>query len=67
MGRFLANLISDLKNSDIILGFKKEMKSQTNLLEASEELELERELNSLMETTLRLEQELELAVRYRER
>jgi hypothetical protein len=44
------------------------MESQTeSLLESGEEAELERELNSLVETTMRLEYELELIVRSRDK
>lgn len=43
------------------------MESQTeSLLEKSEEAELERELNLLVETTLRLEYELESVVKSRD-
>lgn len=41
------------------------MKQTESLLEPEQE-ELEREFGSLVETTLRLEYELELAVRFRE-
>ena len=37
-----------------------------SLLESSEEAELEKELSLLVETTLRLEYELELAVKFKE-
>jgi len=43
------------------------MESQTeSLFEPSEEAELERELNILVETTMRLEYELELVVKLRD-
>ena len=43
------------------------MESQTeSLFEPGEEAELERELNILVETTMRLEYELELAVKLRD-
>ena len=53
-------------NSENYFGFLKQMETQS-VVEQSEKYELERELFSLVEATLRLESELESAVRLRER
>lgn len=63
----VSNQFKFRKNSWLIWVFGEKMEIQTeSLLQQDEKVEVERELSSLVETTLKLEYELELAIKLKE-